>query len=111
VSELANNLGREYERFLREFERMQKFKEKYVLCEFTLEELIEYPRGAKLPAYLLKSVKMNGKFMLIRVNELENKYNVKFIFCKNKIEAEQTAFELFKTAIGYAELSKLGKLL
>jgi hypothetical protein len=104
INEIANNLGREYERFCREFERMQKYKNKYVICEFTLDSLIDYPKNE--PKYLQKSIRMNGKFMLKRIDELENKYNVKFIFCKNKEEAEREAFDLFKLAIAYSNLSK-----
>jgi hypothetical protein len=99
VEELANNLGKEYDRFCREFERMQKYEHKYCICEFTLDDMLGFPENSKLPYRQKSLIKMNGKFMLKRVNELEAKFGVKFIFVKDKTEAEETALELFKNAI------------
>jgi hypothetical protein len=99
VAEISQNLGKYYDRFKREFERLQKYKYKYCICEFTLEQLLEYPKNSTLPAWKIKTIKMNGKFMLKRINELEAEYKIEFIFCRDKIEAEEKAMELFQQAI------------
>ncbi len=97
--ELANNLGKEYERFCREFERMQVYKIKIILCEFPIQDIIDFPKGSNLPPWKLKYIKINGNFMLKRIDELEKKYNIQFIFSKDRQEAEEKALELFKNAI------------
>jgi hypothetical protein len=98
VLELSTNLGKDYQRFCREFDRMSKYKYKIVLCEFPIEDVIDFPKTANIPPYKLKYIRMNGSFMLKRINEIEHKYDIQFIFSKNREEAEETALELLKNA-------------
>lgn len=98
VAEIAVNLGSAYDRFRREFERMTAFKYACVLCEFTLSDTLSFP--ANVPHKLKKvKMKMNGKFILKRINELENEFGIDFIFCGSKTRAEEIAMDLFRKVI------------
>lgn len=98
VTELANNLGRKYEQFKNEMDRLQKYRFRYVVCEFTQEQMLIYPTGAKLPRRLFKKIRMSGKFLQHRVNELIDKYGIEFIFCNDKFEAQDKAISLLLEA-------------
>lgn len=98
VTELANNLGRKYSQFQNEMDRLQKYRFRYVLCEFTQEQMLIYPTGSKLPKRLFRKIRMSGKFLQHRVNELIDKYGIEFIFCENRFEAQEKAMQLLLKA-------------
>ena len=97
-SEIANNLGTNYTRFRNELERLRKYRFRYVVCEFTEEQLLIYPKGSKLPKWVIKRIKMSGKFLHHRIQELIDEYQIEFIFCEDKIEAKHAAIEFFLRA-------------
>lgn len=99
TAEISMNLGTKYKQFCAECERMGKFEQRYIVCEFTLENILEFPKNSGIPERNQKYLKMSGNFILKRIDELERKYNVKFIFCKDRNEAEEKAIELFKGII------------
>ena len=98
VTELANNLGRKYQQFRAEMEKLQQYRFRYVLCEFSQEEMLIYPTGAKLPRRLLRKIKMSGKFLQHRVNELIDQYGIDFVFCGDRFSAQEKAVELLLSA-------------
>ena len=57
IAELANNLVED--RFERELERMESFKYAFMILEFSMDDLIKYPKGSGIPSYKIKSVKLN----------------------------------------------------
>ena len=107
VGELANNLGKHYDRFVRELERMQEYTHRYVICEFSYEKLLMFPKGTNLPRRVRSKIRMSGKFLAKRVNELMTCYETEFIFCKDKFEAQDKAMELLIDAYGQKQTDKL----
>lgn len=100
-TELAENLGMHIKRFEREMERMQVYKFKYVLCEFPYHKLLKFPYGCGLPKFLIRRIRVTGKFLVKQVERLSEEYEVEFIFCDNRVEAQEKAMELFKEALEY----------
>ena len=92
VSELATNITQA--RFERELERMIDFPWRYILLEFDMKEVIEFPKGSKIPAYKRKYMKIKGPFFLKRILELQKKYEVPFIFCGDY--AKEVCSSIFK---------------
>ncbi len=79
VSEFAGNTVQE--RFERELERMKGFKYAYVLLEFTMEEMVNFPKGQRLPRNVKRKI-MRGPFILKRFLEFTMKYpNIHFLLC------------------------------
>jgi len=62
IAELATNLVED--RFERELERMESFKYAFMILEFSMDDLIKYPKGSGIPSYQMKSVKLNPFFYL-----------------------------------------------
>jgi hypothetical protein len=92
VSELAANITQD--RFERELERMKDFPWRYVLLEFNMKDVIEFPKGTKIPAYKKKYMKVRGPFYLKRILDLQKQYDVPFIFCGDY--AKEVCSSIFK---------------
>lgn len=99
VEEISNNLGREFDRFEREMTRMLDYKYRYVICEFPLADLIDYPNSCRLRSVREKAV-ISGKFLLKRLNELQIDYGINFVFCDDKRYALEYASSLIKRIHG-----------
>ena len=64
VEELAINLGQKKHTFLKEIERMKDFPHKFIILEFNLCDLIDFPENSRIPEKSKSSVKITGKYML-----------------------------------------------
>jgi len=98
-AELANNLGMYRERFAAEMQRMQNFTHRYVICEFPYEKLLMFPKGSGLPPHTQRKIRARGPWLATQVQRLSEAYEVKFLFCANRGEAQERAMELFKEAL------------
>jgi len=98
-AELANNLGMYIERFENEMSRMQSYKHRYVLCEFSYEKLLMFPKGSGLPMRVQRKIRAKGKFLGRQVARLSEEYQVEFIFCACRRDAQEKAMQLFKKAL------------
>lgn len=95
IEEFANNLGKEYARFKRELIRMDEFPHSFIICEFPLKDLMEYPfhnNNTKLQ----QTSKISGKYLLKIMLEIQLDHKVKIIFCGSKFYAIRTALSLMK---------------
>ena len=95
IEEFANNLGKEYARFKRELVRMDEFPHSFIICEFPLKDLMEYPfhnNNTKLQ----QTSKISGKYLLKIMLEIQLDHKVKIIFCNSKFYAIRTALSLMK---------------
>lgn len=94
TGELAHNLGKGRDAFFREFERGRNAKYKYVICEFTYDNILEYPANSGIPANLARYVKMNSGYMLKLIEHLEIVYGVQFVFCGDRETATEKIIEI-----------------
>jgi len=87
VEELAINLGQKKHAFLNEIARMASFPHKYIVLEFSLEDLIKFPDETRIPIKNIASVKITGRYMLKCLIEFELYNNVHVLFCGDKYNA------------------------
>lgn len=87
VEELAVNLGQKKHAFLAEIERMEAFPHKFIVLEFSLEDLIKFPDETRIPVKNKASLKITGKYMLKCLFEFQLYNNVQILFCGNKYNA------------------------
>lgn len=99
VLEISRNLTAKYKQFQAELIRMQPFKYKYVLCEFSLSDILGFPENCGLKQSTIAQIKKTGKVLLKQINTIENNYGVPFLFCNNKQEAMEKALEIFRDVI------------
>jgi len=98
-AELANNLGMHIKRFENEMERMQEHEKRYVICEFSYERLLMFPKGTGLPKRVTRRIRVSGKYLAGEAARLSEEYEVEFIYCQNRAEAQEKAMELFKEVL------------
>jgi ERCC4-type nuclease len=87
VEELAVNLGQKKHAFLAEVERMNSFPHKFIILEFSLEDLIKFPDETRIPVKNKATLKITGKYMLKCLFEFQLYNNVQILFCGNKYNA------------------------
>jgi hypothetical protein len=95
TGELAMNLGKKRSAFEAEIKRMDNFRWKYILCEFSIDDLMNFPQNSGIPKKQLQYVRMNGKFMWKKLCEYQEQHGVQIVFCDNKINAQERAMFIF----------------
>lgn len=99
TGELAINLGAKWATFQKEMERIENYEHRYIICEFTIGDVLSFPASSNIPRKSWASLRMNGKFMLKRLQGIEDKYGVKVVFCDDKVGAEQAVLEIFRDVL------------
>jgi hypothetical protein len=93
ISEFAHNIFED--RFENELERLARFPHAFILFEFTMRDLLNYPVGSGIPRRRWGSLKFKGPFILKRVTEMMRDYpTIHFIFCGDA--GKEMASSIFK---------------
>jgi hypothetical protein len=95
TGELALNIGKERKRFEAEMERMSQFRWAYIICEFSIDDLMSFPKNSGIPKKRWGEIRMNGKYMWKKISEFQEKYNVTTLFCTNKQGSEERTMVIF----------------
>lgn len=96
VEELAVNLGQKKHAFLDEIDRMKTFPHKFLVLEFSLEDLLRFPDETRIPVKNKASLKITGKYMIKCLMEFALYDNVQVLFCGNKHNAFLAVSSLLK---------------
>lgn len=96
VEELAVNLGQKKYAFLNEIDRMKVFPHKFLILEFSLEDLLKFPDETRIPIKNKASLKITGKYMIKCLMEFALYNNVQVLFCGDKHNAFLAVSSLFK---------------
>lgn len=92
LGEFAQNIVQK--RFYRELERMKSFKYKYLILEFDVSEVLDYPRSTTIPKFKWKYLKFNGEFILRKIIELQYEYGITVLMCGK--QGKQVANRIFR---------------
>lgn len=94
VSEIAKNVIEK--RFEKLLENIRDFRYKFLICEFTFEQLSSYPVGSDLPPSLYKRIRIRGGFLQAWLAKITLDYGVNVIFCGDAKKAEKFCYILLK---------------
>lgn len=94
VCEIANNIVES--RFKDALERLGQLKYSFLLLEFDLDKVLNYPIGSTLPKRLWDKTKITPVFLLKNILDWQLKYNIKVCFCGSSSNAEQLAEYIFR---------------
>lgn len=106
VTEFVANLGSRWATFERALNRMQNHKYKYILLEFTINDILNFPRGCGLSEEKIARIKMNAKYILSRIEFIKNKYGITIIYCRNREDAQAEAAHILERVYAL-EIGKL----
>jgi len=95
TGELSLNLGKKRKTFEAEVERMSHFRWAYIICEFSIDDLMTFPVGSGIPRSKWKFIRMNGKFMWRKLSEYQEDYGIQVIFCDNREQAQEMVLKIF----------------
>ena len=96
VEELAMNLGQKKHAFMNEIGRMEEFPHKFIILEFTLEDLVDFPENTRIPEKQKSKIKITGKYMMKCLMEFQLHNNIHIIFCGDKHNAFLTVSSILK---------------
>ena len=97
VSEVANNISES--RFDKELIRLKNYKHKFLLLEFNLKDVLNYPIGSNVPKKMWEKLKITNKYILKYLTEIAIFYDLQVIFCDDSDGAEEMALSIIKRMI------------
>lgn len=95
VTEFAQNIVQA--RFEKELERLTKFKYKYIILEFAIGKIMNYPQGSGLPPYLMKRARINGNFIMSKIIHYQVTYDIPIIIADQY--GKEIASHIFKRVV------------
>lgn len=104
TGELSNNLGKKKDVFFRELERAKDIPFKYIVCEFSYDDILCFPENSKIPPAKRRFVRMNPGFIISSINKIQEKYDVVFYFCGSKDNATQKIAEIIEECLKKIEI-------
>ena len=81
--------------------RAKSFPFKFIILEFSLADVMEFPIGSDIPESKWKSIVVSNKYMLKMVVELQMYHDVHVIFCGNKKNAKLMINSILKRVNEY----------
>jgi len=102
VTELARNLSES--RFERELERMRGMKHSYIVCDFPLSDLEQFPYIDSVPHFLRKKIRAKGPYLVSILERLKAEYPTEWIFTEVGGAREATLTIIKDMAFRYANV-------
>lgn len=94
INEIANNIVEP--RFKDVIARLSQLKYSFILLEFGMTEVLNYPIGSNLPKKMWDKIKITPAFIMKNILDWQLKHNIKVIFCNNASNAEKVAEYIIK---------------
>lgn len=93
-------------RFKDVLDRLQGIRHAFVVCEFPLTDIINFPENSGIPDWTLKRLKMTPGYLLKYVTDITVKYGIPVYFCDNARSAETLSESLIKRVLEFYEQEK-----
>lgn len=97
VSEIATNIVEK--RFKDVLQRLGDYKYKYILCEFDVSNIVDFPIGSGIPRSKQRFIKIKPPFIFSCLSKIQVDYGIPIIYCGNASNAEIIAENIFKRII------------
>ena len=79
-----------------EVERMKEFPHKFLVLEFSLTDLMNYPEGSDIPEEKWSSIVITNKYLLKMLIEFQMYDDIHVIFCDSKAKAKLIVSSILK---------------
>lgn len=104
--EIAINLGSKKEPFMKEIARMQEFKHRFIICEFSEETLMKFPYEAGIPKSMIPRIKISKNYIASCLKNFNDDLGITVLFCDGKAEAELTAVGIFMEIVNGTDIRR-----
>lgn len=105
VSEWAQNVTQA--RFERELERLDGILYPWILLEFNMTDVMNYPVGSGIPKSKWRFLKFRGPFILKKMTEMELRHRVRIVLCG--ANGKEVASNIFKRVVEHADRKNTSK--
>ena len=95
VSEVATNITEK--RFPAFLERMSDIPHKFMLFEFDLEDVYNFPVGSEIPKSKWDKLRVKNNYILKQISLFHIKYGIHTVFCGDADNAEKMAVRIMRT--------------
>mgnify|MGYP001573829355 CR=1 FL=1 len=97
VAEIATNLTEK--RWPDVLARLAKFKHKFIICEFSIADILDYPLNSGIPRYKLKYIRIKPPFILSCLAKIQVDYQIPIIYAGNTQCAEIIVENIIKRIV------------
>lgn len=94
VSEIANNITES--RFKDVLERLGSIPHSFMIMEFSLDEIYQFPVGSDVPKKMWDKLRISGNYIIKYLIEAQLNYNIHILFCDDAENAERVAVSIMK---------------
>lgn len=94
VSEIANNLSEN--RFKDVLERLGQIPHSFMIMEFSVDEIYQFPVGSDVPKKMWDKLRISGNYIMKCLIEAQLNYNIHILFCDDAENAERVAVSIMK---------------
>lgn len=94
TAEIAINIGVDRIRFEDELKRMADVRYAHIICEFSIQDVLDFPKRSTIPKEKWKELRINGKYILKTLYGYQDKYGVTIHFCDDRDNAIKQAIEI-----------------
>lgn len=95
VSEVANNITEK--RFPNFLERLSLIPHRFMLFEFDLQDVYDFPIGSDIPKSKWDSLRVTNNYILKHISLFSIRYGIHTIFCGDSDNAEKMAIRIMRT--------------
>lgn len=75
---------------------MHDYKYKFIVCEFSLSNVDQFPVGCNIPQKLWAKMRISSSFILSFIAQVQVKYGIHFLFCDDPSNTSRMVLKLFK---------------
>lgn len=94
VSEIATNISES--RFKDVLNRLGQIPHSFMLMEFSIDEVYNFPVGSDLPKKMWDKLKVKGNYIMKVLTEAQLNHNIHILFCGDPSTAERVAVGIMK---------------
>ena len=94
TAEIALNITKKA--FHKELIRMLDYEHRFIICEFSLGDVLNFPLGSGIPQSKHSQLKISPAYLMKCLTEIQLKYGVQIVYCQNKKIAEEYVSCLLK---------------
>lgn len=86
ISELAINISEP--RFKKELNRLVEFKYKYLVLEFDIKAVVDWPYNAGIPRWKIPQIRITPQYIMKFLSDIHVNYGIPVLFCGNRTNAQ-----------------------
>ena len=94
VSEVANNIVEK--RWKDVVKRLESYQYPFLLCEFNLQDVYDYPVGSDVPRRMWGKLRVKSGFIMKHILEMQVKHGIHTLFCGDSDNASKLALSLMR---------------